>query len=100
MQVAEDGLAALRMTGAEIIAGRRRERVWRWKSRRAERLASRVIRGATTKEGSGWTTDAGLTSGWNLNGQGRRLPGIRLCAARRMMAGDITATRTRVEMWT
>jgi hypothetical protein len=74
-------------------------RVWRWKSKRVERLASRDIRGVMTKAEFGWTTGAGLTSAWSTNGRERIAAANRLCVARRMMDSGIIAKRTREEMW-
>jgi hypothetical protein len=99
MRVAENRLDALRMMVAGIIAERRRARAWRWKSRRAALFASKGIRGDMTKAGFGWTTDAGLTSGWSLSGRGRIGEANRLFAALRMTWNAITALRTRAETW-
>src|ERR1700675_4791432 len=100
MPTAGDRFPALRMTAAGIIAGRRREPAWRWRSRQAALLANRDIPGDTTKAGSGWITDAGLTSGWSSSGRGKIAEANRLFAARRMTEGGTTARRTRAEMWT
>jgi hypothetical protein len=99
MRVAESRLAALQMMVAEIIAEQRRARAWRWRSRRAVLLASKDIRGDMTKAGSGWITDAGLTSGWSSSGQGRIGEANRLFAALRMTWSVITALLTRAGMW-